>query len=246
MASGIGNLPNASRIEPVNPFSFTIMKIVTRFMLLALLSLSGLNTFAQDSEINTEGALVVDLAGGTGGMLGTMLGITSVTINNPNYSTATANIDIAQGSTGISPILLRIDYRVLKWLSFGAEGIYSSRNLTYNTVGPLKDGSTTDLGTMTAKMVRPGGGLRIALHMGGDHPFIDPYFTGTLGFRFNMPVSMSSPTLMTEGFTTTKSPWVRGAFGVRAMSPAGIGGHVEIGFGGPFLSAGLSVRIPTN
>ena len=223
------------------------MNLFCRFLLLSLVLLGRISSGYAQSEAyaNVKGSLVVNAGAGKSNFVGASIGFLAILMNNPAYLSA-GGVNIANPSIMASagPFSLSAEYRLFQWLSVGAEGIWSRQTLRSSEVtGVLPDGSA-GADEMTMVITRPGAGLRLALHMGRRHPFLDPYLMGVAGARRQSPVSVSSPTLLTEGLTAVTIPWIRAGAGLRFITPVGLGGHLEAAIGGPLLSVGVSYCFP--
>lgn len=215
------------------------MKFVFIFFLIAS------SIYAQNpSGINKKGSLVVDISAGSRNNEGAAFIAGVIVFQDVDFQVNTIADPLLE-ATNTSPLSFRANYRVVKWFSLGVEGIWSQHTLSRISVIETDLSGTSQSGAIALQATRPGGGLRMSLHMGHNHPYLDPYLTGTLGLRRINLQHISSDTFDVSGFHDATLPWLRAGIGLRFITPYGIGGNLEAALGGPLLSAGLSYKIPT-
>jgi hypothetical protein len=207
-------------------------KIITRGILLLALTLSAFNS---NSQTVLKGNFMIDL----------YYGAPNIGKNLAQNFVGPGMIYDANSVRGIGPAGARIEYMLSDNFGIGVDLIYNSTlfDILYDSLNQDNTVYTTYTGTVAME--------RLRVHLRFNYHFeltdkLDVY-TG-LGAGTN--TRMWSVKSDQPGFTFKRTTPVtllpvsmRAAFGMRYYFAPNIGVNAEIGLGGPFVSAGLSIKI---
>jgi hypothetical protein len=159
-------------------------------------------------------------------------------------------------ATGIGPCGLRAEYMISDKIGTGFDFIYNSNKTTYSSVDTTlvyNSGTATYTNVYTTNsyertMQRIRVQARINFHFDISNPNLDAYFGVGVGTNNRYRKYYQNGTQITDDATTTAGKLtlmpvsMRICTGLRYYFAPNIGVNLELGLGGPMISAGASVR----
>ena len=152
---------------------------------------------------------------------------------------------------GIGPAGLRLEYMIADRVGIGADVIYNSNIIKFSAVDSTYNGTTDTWSTQTNEyeyiMQRVRAQVRLNYHFDIASPDFDSYIGVGAGTnnRFRKTLENGVDISENDGLDNfTLLPFsMRIALGARYYFSQNIGVNMEIGLGGPVISAGLSVKL---
>lgn len=203
------------------------------------------SAFQANSQANTTGSIIIDPYYGF-----------------PNFgksfykSIETSDKTSNFKASGIGPLGLRAEYLISDKIGIGFDFIYNSNRITYTSVDttttydenfdPIYEVKTSEYERL---MNRIRVHARINFHFDISNPNLDGYFgigagTNNRFRKFWIDGAVDTDESTTDISKITLMPVsMRICTGLRYYFTPNIGANMEIGLGGPLLSAGLSVKI---
>lgn len=174
------------------------------------------------------------------------------------YSLLESNSTVSSfKSTGIGPAGLRAEYMVGDKIGVGFDFIYNSNTITntntdstavFNTITSNYDYSVT-VSNEKRIMQRVRFQARINFHFDISNPALDAYFGVGVGTNNRFRKYYVNGVEQVDSYTTAASSFtlfpvsMRICTGVRYYFSPNVGLNMELGLGGPMISAGISCKI---
>jgi hypothetical protein len=170
----------------------------------------------------------------------------SIVSNGASNSDSKETFNIIGKGKGIGPAGLRMEYMLGDRVGIGADVIYNSFSFDWQYDSLNTNGTLYRSYLGNAKMSRLRIQARFNFHFEVSNPNLDAYFGVGAGTNTRTwTVSSDDPTLNTNKVTArgTLLPFsMRVCSGIRYYFTENIGFNMELGIGGPILSAGLSLK----
>lgn len=152
---------------------------------------------------------------------------------------------------GIGPAGLRLEYMIADRVGIGADVIYNSNIITFSAVDSTFNVTTDTWSTQTNEyeyvMQRVRAQVRLNYHFDIASPDFDSYIGVGAGTnnRFRKTLENGVDITENDGLANfTLLPFsMRIALGARYYFSQNVGLNMEIGLGGPVISAGLSIKL---
>ena len=151
---------------------------------------------------------------------------------------------------GIGPAGLRFEYMIADKVGIGADVIYNSNIIKFSAEGSTYNATTDTWSTQTNEyeyiMQRVRAQVRLNYHFDIASPNFDPYIGVGAGTNNRFQKILENGVDITENYFVanfTLLPSMRFALGARYYFSQNVGLNMEIGLGGPVISAGLSIKL---
>lgn len=207
-------------------------------LLLTLLAAASLHTAM--AQANTRGSMITDPYYGFPNFGGYFLRAISEASGVEGFEFG-----------GAGPTGLRTEFMLTDRIGLGADAIYSNLHLSYTQTDSVYDGNTDTWTTTKTDFRRTMNRLRVHVrinfHFNVDNPNLDMYWgiaAGTNKRYFGLEKNGVKVDASDDDFWSFPAlPFsMRTCWGMRYYFLRNVGFNLEIGFGGPLISTGISTR----